>query len=109
MASSVAPDSEHSSRAGRVKGAKNFSEEELELLLDLAERFLPNSRRKWAALQEAYMQVARERGWVFRTSESLQQKFERISIPFAPTGSATPSQVSACAVVDTAFTKTLAE
>jgi hypothetical protein len=51
MASSAAPKSDCSSRAGRVKGIKNLSEDELELLLDLADKHLSNSRRLWATLQ----------------------------------------------------------
>ena len=64
---------------GRVRGVKNFKNDEIHGLLRVTRKILPGGQDGWARVHRAYTDLAKEEGYPDRTADSLMHKFKSVS------------------------------
>lgn len=64
--------------AGRPKGAKNYSLDELELLVSCVKEFIPITSQDFGAVADLYNRLGREKEYSPRTPGPLRQRFEKV-------------------------------
>ena len=83
----TAPNDIGKRKVGRQAGAKGYSDEEVDLLLDIFEKYLPAGSNQWTAVAKSYNLSATVQGFSQRDEASLKQKFEKVSGAKKKTGS----------------------
>lgn len=63
---------------GRAKGAKNYSNGELKLLVACFREIKPICAQDYARVENLYNRIAKEKGWVSRSDRPLRQRFEKV-------------------------------
>jgi hypothetical protein len=71
-------DDDEKGKKGRTKGAANYRDDEVQLLLDLAEAELPVGAKGWRNVGINHRQWCRENGRPERTDKSLKTKFKQV-------------------------------
>ncbi|KAI0648374.1 hypothetical protein C8Q79DRAFT_572296 [Trametes meyenii] len=77
------------SHTGRQPGASNYSEEDVDTLLDLVQNELPVGQRAWERITEQFNEWAQDNGRPPRSQKPLKSKFSSLVSTPKPTGSAT--------------------
>ncbi|KAI9059358.1 hypothetical protein FKP32DRAFT_1606072 [Trametes sanguinea] len=73
---------------GRQPGSLNYSEDDLDALLDLVQEELPIGQKMWQRITDHFNDWARENGCPPRTQKLLKTKFESLARTPKPTGCA---------------------
>jgi hypothetical protein len=66
-------------RKGRQPGAVNYSDDEIDMLLDLVETHLPIGQEGWNEIEREYAVWAKENERVTRNTKSLENKYKSVS------------------------------
>ncbi|RDX46394.1 hypothetical protein OH76DRAFT_1485628 [Lentinus brumalis] len=74
--------------SGRQPGSQNYSEEDLESLLDLTQEILPIGQNAWGQVTRRFNEWAEQNGRPPRTQKPLKTKFETMVRTPKPTGNA---------------------
>lgn len=77
-----APDDSIGKR-GRATGSKNFSQEDINMLLDCVQDVLPIGQKGWALTEKAFNDAAKLGNRPERTSKSLEAKYKQVCYLFA--------------------------
>lgn len=72
------PDAKRIKRRGRVAGTANYSDEDLDALLDLLEEYLPVGGLSWNAVTTSFNEWAVTSGRPERSPKSLEAKFKQV-------------------------------
>ncbi|KAF9566074.1 hypothetical protein CPC08DRAFT_127378 [Agrocybe pediades] len=75
-------------KRGRVVGTANYSEEDIDMLLDLLEDHLPPGAKAWNVVGEEFNSWASNNKRPLRTTKSLELKFKQLVRTSKPTGTA---------------------
>ncbi|KDR67831.1 hypothetical protein GALMADRAFT_216203 [Galerina marginata CBS 339.88] len=82
-------------RGGRVNGAPNYSEVDVDALLDIVEVRLPVGPIGWTQVGEDFGKWAKSEGRPERTAKSLENKYKQLVRTKKPTGEGTiPSEIA---------------
>ncbi|KAH8101752.1 hypothetical protein BXZ70DRAFT_906334 [Cristinia sonorae] len=91
-------------KRGRAKGTTNYTEAEIDFLLDLLEEFLPPGGKGWAQVGGSHRVWAKKNRHPLRTDKSLEGKFKQLVKTPRPTGDAeVPPHVSRAWLIDNAI------
>jgi hypothetical protein len=71
-------DAEEAMVTGRLRGAKNYSHGELELLVACMKEIAPITSQDFAAVAELYNCLANEKGFTTCGAAPLRQRFEKV-------------------------------
>ncbi|KAG6815925.1 hypothetical protein H0H93_008787 [Arthromyces matolae] len=82
------PESKKPKRGGRSAGVANYTNEDVEGLLDIVEEYLPIGGNAWNSCADEFSEWARENGRPVRTAKSLEAKFKQLVKTSKPTGDA---------------------
>ncbi|KAI0047509.1 hypothetical protein FA95DRAFT_1662927 [Auriscalpium vulgare] len=75
-------------KRGRSKGAANYRDDEVNVLLDLVEDILPTGGKGWKVVGDRHRDWAQTQGSSERTDKSLESKFKQLVKTSKPTGNA---------------------
>lgn len=76
------------STSGRKAGSQNYSDEDLNKLLDIIEEVEPIGSNHWAEVQERYNDYAVDKFRAIRDQDALRNKYDKMVNVKKPTGSA---------------------
>ena len=76
---------------GRKKGSKNWTDAEMELMLDIVGSLLPSGHDQFERAADEHSKQAAAKGLMARDWEQIKNKFEKLAFAKKPTGNATPS------------------
>lgn len=68
-------------RRGRAPGASNYTEEDIDSLLNIAELTLPTGGKGWVKIEDIFSDWAVENGRPVRSAKSLESKFKQVRFP----------------------------
>lgn len=63
---------------GRPKGAKNYTYDELKLLISCVKEFAPVTSQDFKAVSQVYNRLATDKGFTGRGAAPLRQRFEKV-------------------------------
>ncbi|TFY76156.1 hypothetical protein EWM64_g7857 [Hericium alpestre] len=75
-------------KRGRRKGVSNYSNDEVNMLLDLVENCLPTGQKGWKVIGHRHREWAIERRLAGRSDKSLENKYKQLLRTTKPTGNA---------------------